>query len=234
MRKRRKAQLNGTIVNTLIIAMIAMLYISTNQSVVASLVTTDAFYSPPVYRGRDKESVAFMMQVDYEAQLLETILDTLSQSDTRITVAVSGKWAENNPKLLKRMINDGHEIATMGYESDKDGDENWVLNDVAKSLDTVELISGVRPTLYYSGENRNIPVSSHVSKKLSLTQTLCTLDLLCAKGDKHDLLKRAEKIDEKASIILIKPTKAMSESLGGIIEILNTKGIKIAAVSDIL
>ncbi len=234
MKKRKQTKGSPIIVNVLIITMIAALYFSTSTSVPAMSATADAFYSPPIYRGNRNNAAALMVTVDYNAASLESILDVLSKSDTQITFAVSGKWARDNGKVLKRMINDGHEIATMGNEADSDGELDWVINDVENSLDIIETVSSVRPTLYYSGENRSIPVSAYAAQKLDVTQVLCTVDLLCAKGSADDIVSRIKKLSDSSSIILAQPTKAMSESLNDIIKILKSKGLAVTTVSDII
>ncbi|MBQ9832816.1 MAG: polysaccharide deacetylase family protein [Clostridia bacterium] len=234
MRTRKQTAASGIVVNVLIITMIAALYFSTSSDVMVPAAAADVFYAPPIYRGQADDAVALQFAVDYQASALEDILDTLSQNDIKLTFAVSGKWARDNAKLLKRIVDEGHEVATMGNDHSSDGNLSWVVSDVEKSLDTVELISGTRPTLYYSGEYRSIPVSSYAAEKLDLTQVLCTVDLLCARGSSADIIQRFEKVCEPSSIILAQPTKAMSESLDDIIKILKSKGLSVTTVSDIL
>lgn len=234
MKKLKQTKSSPIIVNVLIITMIAALYFSTSISTPVFGASTDVFYSPPVYRGSKKNTAAIMVEVDYSASKLEDILKTLSKSDTQITFAVSGKWARDNATYLKQMVNDGHEIAVMGYEIEKDGELEWVINDVENSLDTVELICGVRPALYYSGEKRNIPVSAYAAEELGVTHVLCTVDMLCAKGGSEDIISRAKKLSDSSSIILAQPTKAMSESLLEVIKILKSKGLVVTTVSDII
>jgi peptidoglycan/xylan/chitin deacetylase (PgdA/CDA1 family) len=44
------------------------------------------------------------------------ILDTLADKDVRATFGMTGQWAENNPSLLRRIVNEGHTLINHSYD----------------------------------------------------------------------------------------------------------------------
>ena len=156
---------------------------------------------------------------------------TISVSAPVYRGQAEGKIA--NPALARRMAQDGHELATMGYAVGQDGRLSWVQEDVERSLEAIEAAAGVKPTLYYSG-GRSVTVSGRVAHKLGLTQVLCTADLLCARGVAADILARLPQEPIPGSILLLQPTQAAGEALSGILTALREKGLEPVPVGEVL
>ena len=160
-----RSKAGHAVTNLLLLLLIAGLYLGTTQPQTISV-------SAPVYRGQAEGKIALQFAVSWDAGALEDILDTLEENHARVTFALSGEWAARNPALARRMAQDGHELATMGYAVGQDGRLSWVQEDVERSLEAIEAAAGVKPTLYYSG-GRSVTVSGRVAHKLGLTQVLC-------------------------------------------------------------
>ncbi|MEA4969571.1 MAG: polysaccharide deacetylase family protein [Candidatus Pelethousia sp.] len=224
MRTSRKA--GQAVTNLLLILLIALLYIGTAEPQAISV-------SAPVYRGSAQDAVALQFAVSWNAAALPAILDTLKAQGARATFAVSGSWAKENPALARRMAEEGHELATMGYAPEQDGKLSWVQADLAASVEAIEAAAGVRPALYYSGE-RGVSVSARAAKKLGLTQVLCTVDLLCARGEAEDIVKRVSDAPIPGSIMLLQPTGAAAEALERVLLALQEKGIRPTTTSQVL
>ena len=224
MPRSRKA--GQAVTNLLLILLIALLYIGTAEPQAISV-------SAPVYRGSAKDAVALQFAVSWNAAALPPILDTLKAQGTCVTFAVSGSWAEENPALARRMAEEGHELATMGYAPEQDGKLSWVQEDLAASVAAIEAAAGVRPVLYYSGK-RGISVSARAAKKLGLTQVLCTVDLLCARGEAEDIIARVSDAPIPGSIMLLQPTGAAAEALERVLLALQEKGMRPTTTSQVL
>ncbi len=143
-----RSKAGHAVTNLLLLLLIAGLYLGTTQPQTISV-------SAPVYRGQAEGKIALQFAVSWDAGALEDILDTLEENHARVTFALSGEWAARNPALARRMAQDGHELATMGYEVGQDGRLSWVQEDVERSLTAIEAAAGVTPTLYYSGGGRS-------------------------------------------------------------------------------
>lgn len=231
MKKYRIGKIADLLVNTLLISLIVALYIVTSGPEVQTAMAEA--YGSPVYRGRTEGKIALQFAVSWNAQAMGDILDTLKANSARVTFAVSGLWAEENPELLKRICDEGHELATMGYDPSLDGRLSWVTEDIRRSLEAIETLSGATVKLYYSG-SRRLAVSSVAAQSLSLTHVLCTADLLCARGTAEDIIARALQNPIDGSILLMQPTAAAAEALPGLIAALQEKGIRVAATADVL
>ena len=81
---------------------------------------------------------------------------------------------------------------------------------------------------------RNTVTSTLAAKKLKLTAVSSTIDLLTAKGTAADILSRLPEKPIEGSIILLRPTAACKEALGGIINAIEEKGIGLTCTGDVL
>ena len=69
-----------------------------------------------IRQGRtDDHRIAFTCNVDWGEDVLPDMLDIFAEKDIKITFFVSGKWAKNNPWLLRKIYVLGHEIQNHGY-----------------------------------------------------------------------------------------------------------------------
>lgn len=227
MDKQRLRRGGAFLIDLLLLLMVSALYVGTGD---AGRVVTPVM--APVYRGSGK-GTALLCTVDWEAAALPAILDTLAAQDACITFAVSGRYARENPDMLRRMAEDGHEIATMGDDPAMDGTLGAVVADVRASAEAIAAVTGRQPALYYSG-GRNVNVSARAAKKLGLTQVICTADLLCAKGNGADIAERASEAAIQGSILLVQPTAAFHQSLQALLAQLQTKGSYAATVGGVM
>lgn len=219
------------LVNTMLAVLMATLYFTTTTPVAQSVMGD--LYNSPVYRGHEGGVVAVECAVSWNAAALPELLDTLKDKDARITFLVSGEWAKENPDLLVRMVQDGHEIGTMGQDPMQDGSTDAVAEDIDRSVQTIHALSGVWPTLYYSGVRR-VTTSTNAANKLGLTHVLCTVDLLSGRGDFEDILSRALDRPFDGSILLIQPTAEAVKAMSACIDGLRQQGFRIATVSETL
>lgn len=74
----------------------------------------------PYYQGTKAESgyVALTCNVDlgWESEYVEGILEVLKKEDVKITFNVTGRWAEQNEELLLKIKGQGHEIGNHGHK----------------------------------------------------------------------------------------------------------------------
>jgi len=69
----------------------------------------------PIRSGNNKDYIAFTCNVDWGNEEIPLMLEILEKNNLRITFFVTGRWAKNNPELLKEIYNKGHEIGNHGY-----------------------------------------------------------------------------------------------------------------------
>jgi polysaccharide deacetylase family sporulation protein PdaB len=70
-----------------------------------------------IYKGEGKDKrVALTFDISWGDERAIPILDTLKTNNIKgSTFFLSGSWAERHPDVVKRIIEDGHEIGSMGY-----------------------------------------------------------------------------------------------------------------------
>lgn len=215
-------------VNAVLVIAIAALYVITSQGEEKTVAAVGA----PIYKGNVGDAVSLQWIMCYNAAATDSILDTLKERNIRCTFIVSGEWAKENPTALLRMVNDGHELGTMGTNPRTDGNLSFLTRDILTASGIIEGIVGIQPSLYYSGE-KNAARSSMVAKKLGLSHIQATLDLLCSNGTVDDIIRRADSVTG-GSIVLMQPTRQAAEALDMLIDRLSADGFRITTTGEII
>ncbi|KKI90967.1 polysaccharide deacetylase [Bacillus sp. SA1-12] len=88
-----------------------------------------------IYRGETKNNqIALTFDISWGDVKAEPILDTLKkQNINNATFFLSASWAERHPDIVKRIVKDGHQIGSMGYnyENYRDLEPNEVRKDLS-------------------------------------------------------------------------------------------------------
>lgn len=63
-----------------------------------------------------RSTVAFTFDAGSDVGYTSQILDSLSANGIRASFGMTGKWAEQNPDLLRRIVNEGHELINHTYD----------------------------------------------------------------------------------------------------------------------
>jgi len=218
-------------INILLSVLIVFLYCATSTPVAHSAMSM--LYSSPVLRGYENGTIALECIVSWNAAALPDFLSVLKERNTKITFFVSGQWAQENGSLLKRMVQEGHEIGTMGYVPMFDGTLDEMKQNIERSLEVINKIAGFKPTIYYVDTNKNTS-ASRAAQSCGLLPVYCSTDLLAARGGSADILSRALDQPFDGSILLIQPTANAVRALPALLEGLTQKGYRITTVSNAL
>lgn len=220
-----------TAVNLLLAALILTLYVATATPAAQSAMST--LHGSPVYRGHREDAVALACCVSWDAAALPGLLETLKARDRRITFFLSGDWAKAHPAQAREIAAAGHEIGTLGQTPGQDGDVDAIAADLRASIAIIERITGERPALYHSGA-RDARTSTRAADRLGLTHVLGTTDLLSARGDAADLLRRALDRTFGGSILLFQPTREAGKALPACLDALHQAGYTPATIERVL
>jgi len=63
-----------------------------------------------------RRAVAFSFDAGADAGFAPQILDTLKANGITASFGITGKWAEENPELLRRIVQEGHHIINHSYD----------------------------------------------------------------------------------------------------------------------
>lgn len=198
--------------------------------------------NPPYTMGTKQKSgyVAITCNIDlgWEQEYVEKILEVLDRENVKITFAVTGKWAEKNEENLLKIKNKGHEIANHGYKHlDYDKlsyEEN--LEQIKKSKEIIDGITKEDSRFFQApsgvfGEE-TVKAASDLGY-ISYKWDVDTIDWMY-KDNPQNIIDRIEKKDIKdGSIVLMHPTKATTVALDDIISIIRNKGYVPGKLSDV-
>ena len=110
----KKSHIKTIVVNLILIICIMSVFAIcfwTDSSVVASSTGYKA-----VYRGNENnKNVSLCINVYWGTEYLDEMLQTLNDCDAKATFFVGGCWAAKNIDMLKKIYENGHEIANHGY-----------------------------------------------------------------------------------------------------------------------
>lgn len=82
-------------------------------------------YEPVYARGREmpifyvrteRKACALTFDISWGEKMPEKVLDILKEQGVKATFFLSGPWASRHRNLVKRIINDGHELASHGHD----------------------------------------------------------------------------------------------------------------------
>ncbi len=207
-----------------------------------------AFYSPQIeqaystvingciYAGNlESNCVSLMINVYWGTEYIEPILEILKDKDVKCTFFVGGTWANDNPELLKKIYNSGHEIASHGY-SHKEHEKLSLeqnLNEMQKTHDIVKNIIDYDITLFAppGGSYNSFTVSA--SENMGYKTIMWTRDTIDWRDQNTQLIyNRAIKGMKGGDLILMHPKEKTVEALPAIIDYANNHQLKVTTVSE--
>lgn len=193
----------------------------------------------PIYNVQTEEKkVAFTMNCAWNADDIDKILETLKNNNVKITFFMVGDWIEKFPEAVKKINEEGHEIAshsdTHPHVNNLSYEEN--IQEIEKSNEKIEKITGKPTSIYRApyGEFNNTVIQSAMDKGYYIIQwNLDTLDYTGLTGE--EMWKRIENKIKPGDIILShNGTKHTADSLDMLLKNIKQKGLEIVKVSDLI
>lgn len=198
--------------------------------------------SLPYTQGNKPNSgyVALTCNVDlgWETEYVEAILETLKKEDVKISFNVTGRWAEKNQDMLLRMKAEGHEIGNHGHRhldyAKLSYEEN--LEQIKTSKTIIEEIIKEDTKFFQAPAGSFGEGTMKAAKELGYIPFKWDIDTIDWKYREEPdvIIKRVEGKEMKdGSIILMHPTNATTQCLDDIIKIVRDKGFKPGRLSDV-
>jgi peptidoglycan/xylan/chitin deacetylase (PgdA/CDA1 family) len=196
----------------------------------------------PYERGTKKDCnyVALTINVDlgWETEYIDKLLEVLEKENVKASFNVTGKWAEKNKDELLKIKEKGHTIGNHGYEhldySRLSYDDN--LTQITKAKNAIESIIN-EPTRFFQAPAGAFGQDTvRAAKKLGYIPFKWDADTIDWKYREQpdviiDRIKNKEL--KSGSIILMHPTKATTEALDDIIQIIRDKGLEAGSLNDV-
>lgn len=193
----------------------------------------------PIYNVQtDTNKVALTMNCAWNADDIDQILEVLKQNNVKITFFLVGDWIDKFPEAVKKIYEDGHEIAshsnTHPHVNNLSYEEN--IEEIEKSNEKIEKITGQRTQIYRApyGEYNNTVIQAAQDKGYYTIQwSLDTLDYIGLTGD--EMWNRIQDKVKAGDIILThNGTKHTADSLDMLIKNIKQKGFEIVTVSNLI
>ncbi len=184
--------------------------------------------------------VALTCNVDlgWESEYVEGILETLKKEDVNITFNVTGRWAEKNQDMLLRMKEEGHEIGNHGHRhldyAKLSYEEN--LEQINTSKKIIEDVIKDDTKFFQAPAGSFGQGTMKAAKELGYISIKWDIDTIDWKyrEEPEVIIKRVEGKEMKdGSIILMHPTNATTQCLDDIIKIVRDRGFKPGRLSDV-
>jgi len=167
-------------------------------------------------------------------------LDTLKEKNVRATFFILGQFAKANPDLIKRIVDDGHEIGNHSWSHPdfRTLKREQMIEELRKTEETVKEITGRSTKPYfrppYSYRNQlsiNVAGEEGYLTVVWTTETYDWKQGATAQTMIESVLKEAR----PGGIVVLHTSKARdAESLPGIIDGLRAEGYTLVTVSEVL
>lgn len=187
------------------------------------------------YNGnRESKNISLMINVYWGTEYIDGMLDVLNEKNVKTTFFIGGTWAALNEDMLKKIYENGHEIANHGYHH-KDHDqisdkENF--NEISNTHTIIKNLIGVDMTLFAPPSGAYNKVTVEAANSLGYKTIMWTRDTIDWRDKDTELIfNRAVKNASGGDLILMHPTQNTLEALPKIIDTLQEKGFSLVPVS---
>lgn len=193
----------------------------------------------PIYNVQTEEKkIAFTMNCAWNADDIDSILETLRANNVKITFFIVGEWADKYPEEVKKISEAGHEIGTHSnthpHVNNLSAEKN--LEEIKISVNKLEKLTNQKITLYRTpyGEYNNIVIET--SRNNGYFPIQWNIDTLDYEGlNCEEMWNRIKGKLSNGSIILShNGTEHTAESLDTIIKNIKKQGYDFVKVSDLI
>lgn len=193
----------------------------------------------PIYNVQTQENkVALTMNCAWNANDIDSILETLKNNNVNITFFMVGDWIEKYPEYAKKIYESGNEIGshsnTHPHVNNLSKEKN--IEELRKCNEKIEKITGSKANLYrtpYGEYNNTVLQAAKEEGYRTIQWNIDTLDYNSLTGE--EMWSRINNKLEKGSIILThNGTTHTADSLDMIIKNIKKKGFEIVKVSELI
>ena len=235
-----KEKINAYVVSilTVVVLFLTANVITTNKTeTIATSSNTQKLL--PIYNVKtDENKVALTMNCAWNADDIDSILETLKNNNINITFFMVGDWIDKYPEAVKKIYESGNEIGshsnTHPHVNNLSKEKN--IEELRLCNEKIEKITGNKTKLYrtpYGEYNNTVLQTAQEEGYYTIQWNLDTLDYKGLTGE--EMWKRIGNKLEKGSIILShNGTKHAADSLEMLIKNIKEKGFEIVKVSELI
>jgi len=211
------------------------------------IVATIAQLPQPVEQVKTQQKVmALTINVDWGGEYLPDILEALDKYKAKATFFLTGRWAKNNPELVREIQARGHAIENHGYSHPHPDRISIEANreEILKTEKVIEELTGIK-TKYYAppyGE-RGAP-GLKAAADLGYTTILWTLDTVDWRPEStpevitqrvvNPAVRFGIKPSREGAIVLMHPKENTVKALPIILEQLTNEGFQFITINELI
>ena len=231
----RNVVANIAIVLFVSVVLLMCFSLKTSEDVLA---TSNKEYNGTIYQGdTSTNNVSLMVNVYWGTEYVEKMIDIFKKENIQTTFFIGGSWAKEEPDVLKRIVSEGHEIASHGTNHKEHGKISYEQNltEIQTCHEIVKHITGFEMELFAppgGSYNKNTIKAAEFLGYKTIMWTRDTIDW----RDKNTSLiyNRAVTNMCGGDLILMHPTANTVEALTNIIKYAKNHGFKLVPVSETL
>lgn len=191
-----------------------------------------------IRQGSEEDNrIAFTCNVDWGSEVIPDMLEIFKDDGIRITFFISGRWAENNPDLLRRIFVEGHEIQNHGYGHRMSSkiSESEVLEEIKKTESAIMNLTGVKTNVFAPPSGDHDERTIQICKNEGYILSLWSVDTIDWRpGSTAEIIKnRVFNKKLNGAILLMHPKEETAKALPDIISRINKKGLSIVTFSEL-
>lgn len=204
-----------------------------------TVVTSSNVREVPIYCvDTTEKKIALTINCAWNADDIDSILNTLEQNQVKITFFMVGDWVDKFPEAVKKISAAGHEIGnhsnTHPHVNNLSETDN--VKQIQECSDKIEKITGNKTTLYRApyGEYNNIVIrSAKAASHVTIQWNLDTLDYTGLTGE--EMWNRLNGKLKSGSIILMhNGTTHTADSLDMLLKNIKNSGYEVVTVSNLI
>jgi probable sporulation protein (polysaccharide deacetylase family) len=192
----------------------------------------------PVYQGNPvKNQVALVINVSWGNEYLEEMLSILESNAVPASFFLVGRWAEENPELVKKIAELGMDFGNHGYSDPhmQDQSPKEIEEEIIKTNKVVEELTAKKVRWFSPPYGEKAEKIYEVAADLGLHTILWSLDTVDWQLPGEEvIIRRIVDNLHNGAIILMHPTEQTPGALKAIIEGAREKNLEFVTVSQLL
>lgn len=188
---------------------------------------------------RDDKKIAFTMDCGSHNRYVPTILDILDQYGVKITFFVTGKFAADNPDLVREMAARGHEVGNHSW-THPDFDtlsKEQIYSELTRTNDLLEALTGQTVTVFRPPYGHCSGITRSIVNALGMSAVRWTHESMDARSEasQQNSLKYSTRDLTGGSIILTHTSAGCTVAvLDQILQYYQDNGFEVVPVSQLL
>ncbi|MEK3882189.1 polysaccharide deacetylase family protein [Paenibacillus sp. PL2-23] len=192
----------------------------------------------PIYRGNpEKPMISLMINVAWGNEYIDPILETLRGKGVKATFFLDGSWLKGNVDVARRIQAEGHEMSNHAY-SHPDMKKLSRADQTSQIVRTQTLLKdllGVDNVWFAPPSGSYNAATVQAAREQGLGTVLWTIDTVdWMKPSPDYVIRKISSKLEPGALILMHPTAATRDAIGGMIDSALAKGYAIGTVSETL